>query len=80
MEQKEIFEKTRSMMVEYLRIKENEITLETNIVDDLCVDSIAMVELGFRLTEIFKVPMIEGNPDLFIMKNLVEHIYKTLHA
>ena len=52
-------------------MEESEITAETNLVDELCLDSIALVELGFRFSETFSIPMVEGEPELFIMKNLV---------
>jgi len=70
----EVYEKTKEIIVDYLRVDEKEIMPETNLVDELCADSIALVELGFRFSETFGVPMIEGNPDLFVMKNLVDFI------
>jgi len=70
----EVYEKTKEIIVDYLRVDEKEIMPETNLGDELCADSIALVELGFRFSETFGVPMIEGNPDLFVMKNLVDFI------
>jgi acyl carrier protein len=74
----EVYEKTKEIIVDYLRVDEKEIMPETNLVDELCADSIALVELGFRFSETFGVPMIEGNPDLFVMKNLVDFISKNM--
>ncbi len=74
----EVYEKTKEIIVDYLRVDEKEIVPETNLVDELCADSIALVELGFRFSETFGVPMIEGNPDLFVMKNLVDFISKNM--
>lgn len=78
MDYNEVYGKTKEIIVDYLRVDEKEIMPETNLVDELCADSIALVELGFRFSETFGVPMIEGNPDLFIMKNLVDFICKNI--
>ncbi|GAE88144.1 acyl carrier protein [Acetivibrio straminisolvens] len=74
MNYEEIFSKAKELIADYLKVDENEITPETNLVDDLCADSIALVELGFRFSETFSVPMIEAKPDLFIMDNVVKFI------
>lgn len=70
----EIYNKTKDLIVDYLRVDESEITAQTNLVDDLCADSIALVELGFRISETFSVPMVDANPEMFTMKNLVQYI------
>lgn len=75
----EIYSKTKEIVVDYLRLDENEVTPETNIVDDLYADSIALVELGFRFSETFSIPVIEGNPELFVMKDLVDYIQKRIN-
>jgi len=74
MNENEVFDKVKKIVVEYLNVEENEVNAETNLVDELCVDSIALVELGFRFSEKFDIPMVEGESDLFIMKNLVDFI------
>jgi acyl carrier protein len=71
----EVYGKTKELIVDYLRVDEKEISPDTNLVDELCADSIAIVELGFRFSETFSIPMIEGGPELYIMKNLVDFIY-----
>ena len=76
----EIYQKTKTIIVDYLRVGEAEVTPETNIVDELFADSIALVELGFRFSETFGVPMIEGNPELFVMKELVTFIQAQMKA
>lgn len=75
----EIYHKTKEIIAEYLRVDEAEVTPETNIVDDLFADSIALVELGFRFAETFSIPMIEGTPELFTMKELVSYIQKQMN-
>ena len=61
-------------------MEENEVHAGTNLVEDLCADSIALVELGFRFSETFSIPMVEGDSDLFIMKNLVNSIMEKMQS
>jgi acyl carrier protein len=75
MDYNEVYAKTKSLIVEYLRINEDELQPETNLVDELGIDSIAMVELSFQFSETFQVPMIDADPDLYVMKNLVDYLY-----
>lgn len=80
MKEKEVFEKVKEIIVDYLNVDENEVNAETNLVEELCVDSIALVELGFRFSETFSIPMVEGDPDLYIMKNLVKFIVEKMNS
>ncbi len=80
MDYNEFYSKSKEIIVDYLRLDEEEIKPETNIVDELCADSIALVELGFRFSEEFSVPMIDPSPDLFVFKNLVDHLYKASNS
>lgn len=79
MDYNEIYEKTKALIVEYLRIDTSELKPDTNLVDDLCADSIALVELGFQFSETFNIPMIEAKPELFVVKDLVNHIFNILN-
>lgn len=74
-----VYNKTKEMIADYLRVDESEIKPETNLVDELCADSIALVELGFRFSETFSVPMVDARPELFIMKNLVDFLYSQMN-
>lgn len=74
----DIYGKAKELIADYLKVDESEITPETNLVDDLCADSIALVELGFRFSETFSVPMIDSKPDLFIMDNIIKFILQVL--
>lgn len=78
MKETEVYEKVKEIVVEYLNVDESEVNSETNLVEDLCADSIALVELGFRFSETFSIPMVEGDSDLFIMKNLVDFIIEKM--
>ncbi|WP_010249990.1 acyl carrier protein [Acetivibrio cellulolyticus] len=74
MKENEVYEKVKEIVVDYLNVNESEVNPETNLVEELCADSIALVELGFRFSETFSIPMVEGDSDLFIMKNLTDFI------
>jgi len=74
----DVYEKTKELIVDYLRVDEKEVEPDTNLVDELCADSIAIVELGFRFSETFSIPMIEGDPELYVMKNLVDFIHNKI--
>ena len=50
------FIKSKGVIADYLRVEENEVSLETDLVEDLCADSIALVELGFKFSEAFQFP------------------------
>ncbi|MFP4015585.1 MAG: acyl carrier protein [Halanaerobiales bacterium] len=78
LEYSEVYAKTKDIIVDYLGVDENEVEAETDIVEELCVDSIALVELGFRFSETFGIPMVENNMDLYVMKNLVDFIYDSI--
>jgi acyl carrier protein len=76
----EIYEKTKEIIIEYLRLEKDEIHEETHMVDDLNADSIALVELGFRISETFSIPILEPNEDLMVFKNVVSHIYEQVNS
>ncbi|HPD00439.1 MAG TPA: phosphopantetheine-binding protein, partial [Acetivibrio sp.] len=70
----EIYNKTKDLIVDYLRVDESEITPNTDLAEDLCVDSIALAELGFRISEAFSIPMLDPKPEMLVMQNLVSLI------
>lgn len=78
MDYNEVYNKTKEIIIGYLKLDENELNPDTNLLDDLCIDSIALVELGFRFSEEFGIPMIDGSMDLFVMKDVVKHICETM--
>jgi Acyl carrier protein len=79
MDYQEVYQKTKSILMDYLHLNTDEITPDTHLVDDLVVDSIAMVEIGFRLAEAFSIPMPQPTDELFIMKNLVQFLTEQIH-
>jgi acyl carrier protein len=74
MDYQAVYDQTKQILMEYLRVNAEEIMPETNLIDDLMVDSIAMVELGFRFSEAFSIPMPQPTEDLYIMGNLVQFL------
>lgn len=79
MDYQEVYERTKSILMDYLRVNSEEISPDTHLVNDLIVDSIAMVELGFRLAETFSIPMPQPSEELFIMKNLVQFLTEQIN-
>ncbi len=75
----EIYSEANKIITDYLRLEKNELKPETHIVDDAGADSLALVELGFQLTEKFGVPISDTSEEKLIFKNLVEYIYQQLN-
>ena len=76
MTKEEIYRKTKHILVTYLRLDDEEIQPDTHIIKDLGADSLALVEIGFQLSETFGIPVVEaqGMDEIFIIKGLIEHI------
>ena len=64
----------RKMISDYLRLKDDELQPDSHIVDDIGADSLAIVELGFQLSEKFGVPLMDTSDDRLVFKNLVNYI------
>ena len=54
MSTEEIFKKVQTVIVEQLGVKEDDVTLEANFIDDLGADSLDTVELVMALEEEFE--------------------------
>ncbi len=48
-----VFERVRKIIVEQLRVEENDVALQTSFVDDLNADSLDLVELIMAMEEEF---------------------------
>lgn len=67
--------KAREVITEFLRLKPAELQLDTHIIDDLGADSLAIVELGFKLSETFGIPIVNTSDDsILVFKNLLKYI------
>lgn len=71
----QIYNEAKKIITEYLRLNENEVEPDTHIVNDAGADSLALVELGFQLTEKFGVQISDTSDDKLIFKNLVQYIF-----
>lgn len=80
MSKDEVFEKVSTILQDYLRLKDGEVTAESHVINDLGADSLALVELGFKFMEAFGIGMIAPEDDNLVIANLVEHIYRLLPA
>ena len=73
-----VYATAQKLIADYLRVAQDELGPDTHIVDDLGADSLALVELGFQISETFGVPMLDTSGDKLIFKHLVEYIVTNL--
>lgn len=74
-----IFEKVRALLAEQLEIDEEQITMETNIVDELGADSLDVVELIMSIEENFGIIITdESAAGLVTVRQVVEFLEKSL--
>ena len=76
-EYQEIYDGANTIITNYLRLKKDELQPDSHIVDDMGADSLALVELGFQLSEKFSVPLMDTSDEIMIFKNLVHYIYES---
>ena len=69
-----ILQKMSEILTDYLRLAPGEVTRTSHVVNDLGADSLALVELGFKMTEAFEIGLIEPRDDLLVVGNLADHI------
>jgi acyl carrier protein len=65
---------TADLITGYLRLGPDELTLDSHIVDDLGADSLALVELGFQISDTFGVPMLDTSGDKLVFRHLVDYV------
>ncbi|RPI03467.1 MAG: acyl carrier protein [Calditrichaeota bacterium] len=73
-QQSEVYRTAKKIVTDYLRLNEDEIQPDTHMVDDIGADSLALVELGFKFSETFGVPIVDTSDDKLVFKNLVHFI------
>lgn len=78
MDKNEVESKLIEILSGYLRLDAGEVQNDSHIVDDLGADSLALVELGFKFSDEFDIPMLEPDDNLLIFKELVEHVIKEM--
>lgn len=74
MEKKIIYSKVYGIIGDYLRLDKEELNPDTHIVNDVGVDSLALVELGFKFSDAFSIALFEPNESNMVIKNLVNRI------
>jgi len=75
-----IYDDVKKIITSYLRLDDDEIKPETHIVNDAGADSLALVELGFQLTEKFGVPITDTSENMLIFQNLVDYIRENIDS
>lgn len=73
-----VYERVKKIIVEYLRVNDEEVEPDMHVVNDLGADSLALVELGFRFSEAFSIPVIEANEELLVVEDLVLFIQEQM--
>ena len=70
-----MFEEIKSAIVEALNVKEDEVTPEANLRDDLGIDSLDAVELVMELEDTFSVKIEDSEAQNFVtVKDIVDFI------
>ena len=77
-EREKIYNDAKKIITDYLRLDNDEIQPDTHIVNDAGADSLALVELGFQLTEKFGVQIADTTDEKLVFKNLVDYIIENL--
>lgn len=60
MKDKDILSRLNRCLAETIGVKEEEITLDSSIIDDLGADSLDLLDLVFRLEQAFKIRITRG--------------------
>lgn len=72
-----VFEKVREVLASLLEVSEDEISMDTNIVEDLGADSLDVVELITTLEEQYKIVITdEAIREMYTVREVVEFIEK----
>lgn len=74
----EIYSKVVELISDYLRLEKDELKGDSHIINDMGADSLALVELGFKLSETFDIPMLEPTEDAMVINNLVDIIAEVI--
>ena len=75
MENDEIFEKVKSIIIEQLGATESAVTLEASFIDDLGADSLDIVELIMALEEEFELEIPDADAEKIVtVSDVVDYI------
>ena len=75
MNQEEIFEKVKKIIVEQLGVAETSVTIESSFIDDLGADSLDIVELIMALEEEFDMEIPDEDAEKIVsVSDVVDYI------
>ena len=75
MNQEEIFEKVKKIIVEQLGVAETSVTMEASFIDDLGADSLDIVELVMALEEEFDMEIPDEDAEKIVsVSDVVDYI------
>lgn len=75
MEQEEIFEKVKKVIVDNLGVSESAVTMEASFIDDLGADSLDIVELVMALEEEFNIEIPDTDAEKVVsVGDVVDYI------
>ena len=75
MNEKEIFEKVKVIVVEQLGVEEEKVRKEATFVDDLSADSLVIVELVMSIEEEFDIEIADSEAEKIVtIEDVVEYI------
>ncbi len=75
MNEQEIFEKVKGIVVEQLGVEEGNVTMEATFVDDLSADSLDIVELVMALEEEFDMEIPDSDAEKVVtVGDVVDYI------
>ncbi len=69
MNQEEIFEKVKKIIVEQLGVAETSVTMEASFIDDLGADSLDIVELIMALEEEFDMEIPDEDAEKIVLRS-----------
>lgn len=70
-----MFEKVRAIVASQMNVDEDQVTMETNLVEDLKADSLDVVELIMDLEQEFDLEIPDEDlPKVTTVKDIVEYI------
>ena len=75
MNEQEIFEKVKAIVVEQLGVEEEKVTNEATFVDDLAADSLDIVELVMSIEEKFDIEIADSDAEKIVtIEDVVEYL------
>ena len=70
-----MFEKIKQMLVEELQLKESDVTLDSELVNDLGINSLELADLAMTVEEEFNVKIMDDDIRKFItVRDVVDYL------